>query len=233
MNKELAFYAKLVQEFGVYVGVLIALVILIFKILIPQVQSVFANKTVVNGGSQRLEALQTKTQTLRTTNKIEVSNRLKLLNIALPIEKDIGLMLSSIDNIAAKSNTRLGTFSVKVGSFATQSAIPTTSSIGVPSLEVRLNLIGKTADIAEFVRQTSKALPLMQVTSVSIGGVSSTVQLLYYYKPPIPISQTVDIPLPILSSQNKTLKEIEGREVPAVESQGSEVVRTSRTNPFR
>lgn len=234
MNRELVFYIKLFREFGVHVALFLILVGLIFKVFIPQAQTVLANRTLTNEGNQHLISLQAKTQILKTTNRIEIRNRLQKLNLALPLEKDVGLMFSSLDNIAALSNTRLGTFSLKVGSFATSSAIPATSSVGVPALEVKLNVSGTTGNIAEFIKQAHKTIPLMQISSVSLGGLSSTVQLLYYYKPAATINQAIDTPLPAISTaRDKILREIEQREGPVIfNSEIPVTVKTSRPDPF-
>lgn len=234
MSRELSFYAKLLQDFAIYIGFLIIFLLLLFKILIPQIESILTNRTLLNDSQGKLDNLETKVRILRGYNKEATREQLKKLNLALPLQKDIGLMLSSLDSVAARSKAQLGTFSIKVGSFATPSAVTRDGTLGVPSLEVKLNISGEPRKIAEFIKQTRAVVPIMQVSKVALAGLSSSVDLVYYYQPAIPINSVVDVPLPMISSsQEKILGDIETR-VSALATGGveTEINSSSRTDPF-
>lgn len=233
MSRELSFYTKLLQDFAIYIGFLIIFLLLLFKILIPQMESILTNRTLLQNSQEKLDNLETKVRILRGYNKEATREQLKKLNLALPLEKDIGLMLSSLDSVAARSKAQLGTFSIKVGSLATPSAATKDSTLGVPSLEVKLNISGEPREIAEFVKQTRSVLPIMQVSKVALTALSSSIDLVYYYQPTIPINSITDAPLPIFSSsQEKILSDIETRAPVLTGGAETEIDSSSRTDPF-
>lgn len=236
MNRELQFYISGIREYAVYFLVVLVLLILIAQALLPQIENFITNRTILSESSIKLEELKNKAKLLAGMDKTASRQKLQKLNQALPIEKDVGLMLGALDRIAARSNVRLGNFSLPVGSFATTSAVPSNSKIGVPSIEVSLNLKGDINSIIKFITEAHQSLPVLRVGSISFTQESSTVNLSFYFKPLSTVSGIkAETPLPQVSKkQEDILQKILEREAPfIIQSEEKPTGEQKRTELFR
>lgn len=232
MSREWQFYWSFVKEYVVYILVSIILLMLVIKVFFPQLEDFGTNRIRLDGANTKLENLQNKMKSLESIDKGTTSQKLEKLNQALPPEKDIGLMLSTLEYVAAKSNVKLGTFSFNVGNFDAASAT-VNSSIGIPAISISVNLRGGIVDTTEFLSQLNKTLPVMRASNVSFTAGSSTIIISYYFKP-LPASKvSTETSLPEMSkNQQQILRQILERQFPSVTGQEEVPTSGGREDPF-
>lgn len=234
MSRELEFYLEKIKEYGVYLVAFFVFLVLASRVLLPQIEDVFENRALLLENSQRVTDLDKKIKVLESLDKAATEQKLQRLNLALPAQKDVGMMLSVIEQVALRSNVSLGTFSLSVGSLeATASNAVKNPKIGVPSLEVKLSLRGGIDDISRFISQLRHILPVMQVADASISPGTSTITLFYYFKPPAALRPAgrVDMIPQISKKQEEVWQNVVDREILFLTS--SDFTQTSsRPDPF-
>lgn len=228
MKLKLDFGLDNIRGYAVHILVFLILFVLILKVLFPQLENVAVGRDLLVESNSKLESLNTKVKFLESLDKTANRQKLQRLNLALPVEKDVGLMLDALIEVVARSNVRLGNL--------TLSAAPLNSKIGLPILTVTLNLKGEISDIGEFITGLGKILPVMQATNVSLKGTSSTVTLSFYFKPvkTEEVTKQISQEVPKISkNQEEIFQRILEREAPStifLESESQPTV--GRADPF-
>lgn len=234
MTRELQFYLKSLSEYGIYAVVLTVLFILLFKFTLPEFSTLLQTRSEIGKEREKLDLATSKVKTLTSISQNEQEQKLQKLNNALPVEKDIGLMLSALEVAAGASGAKLSSFSFSGGSVATESAtaVVSSSKVGVPAVSINVRLKGGLRDIASFIKEAQRGLPALEIESVSYAQSITTATINFYFKP-LKLEPAIFSPLPQISpSQAALFKEIESLAPPSVVFQ--EVDRgPSRTNPFR
>lgn len=215
MTKETSFYLNILKEYGLYLAIFFILFVLTFRVISPQFESFNENRTKLDLINTRLKGLTSKIKTLESMDKNQVQNDLKKLNLALPSEKEPGTMLGALDFIAARSGSRLGSFSLSVGSLeeSSKSAV-TNPRIGVPLLTVNVSVRGTLSNVERFITELNNILPVMQVSKLSYASSGiSTITLIFYYKPVASsIRTSVDTPLPQIGNKESILEKLSKRQ---------------------
>lgn len=237
MNRELEFYLEKIKEYGVYLLAFLVFLTLASRVLLPQIENIFQNRAQLLESSQRAEDLDKKVKLLASLDKTTGTQKLQRLNLALPREKDVGMMLAVLEQVAGRTNVSLGTFSLSVGSLdASQGAAIKNSKIGVPSLEVKLNLKGGVGEVSRFISQLRHTLPVMQIANAEISPGNSTITLFYYFKPAAALRPAgrADMIPQISKKQEAVWQNIAGREILFLTSPGSSETPggSSRPDPF-
>lgn len=160
------------------VVIILISVVLVFQFVIPQLRVLLATKEEAKTASLRLEALKVNLDILTNINEETLDSQLKTLSLALPLNKDFIGILNSIYSTAQKTGVDLGNFSFKIGDLAKSE-----NSDNFPIVKLSVPINSGVAAINSFVGDIMKTIPLAEVYSVKIGGISSTVSLQYYFKP--------------------------------------------------
>lgn len=229
MKKRLDFNLDNIREYAVHIFVFLALLVLALKVLFPQVENIAANRMLLVESNSKLETLSARVKFLESLDKTTNRQKLQRLSFALPPEKDVGLMLDALERIAARSNLRLGDL--------TLAATAQNSKLGIPEIQVTLNLRGGILDLEKFVAEAERTLPIVQVRSVLTREASSTIVLSFYFKP----VKTGEVAkqaswgaTKISKSQEEVFAKILEREAPSIIFLESESQPTGgRTDPFR
>jgi len=124
-----------------------------------------------------LQALKGNLNVLTNTNKKSLDAQLRILNLALPLNKDFSGILNSIYSASQKTGVNLGSFSLQIGDLRDTNKKDDFSTI---SLSIPIN--SNVAAVNSFVEALSKTVPLSEVTLIKISNVASTVRLSFYYK---------------------------------------------------
>lgn len=234
MNRELEFYLEKIKEYGVYLLAFFVFLALASWVLLPQIENVFQNRALLLESKQRVEDLDKKVKILEGLDKTTSAQKLQRLNLALSQEKDVGMMLAVLEQVATRTNVQLGTFSLSVGSLeATASNAVKNSKIGVPSLEIKLSLRGGIDEAKRFISQLRHILPVMQIADASISPGTSTITIFYYFKPLTALRPAgrADIIPQISKKQEEVWQNIAGREILFLSSPGFGET-GSRADPF-
>lgn len=234
MTRELQFYLKLLTEYGVYLIAFVILFILFFKFTLPELSTFLEVRAQISDGKAKLDLTTSKVKALTAISQNEQEQKLQKLNRALPVEKDIGLMLSALEVASGVSEARLSSFSFSAGSVATESAttaIPI-SKVGVPVVSINVRLKGSLRDIASFIKEAQRGIPILEVESVTYAQSLTTATINFYFKP-LKLEPAIFSLLPNISPSQAALYEEIERLAPASVLFQELDRGSSRTNPFR
>jgi hypothetical protein len=153
-------------------------IMLFFQFVIPQFRILLATKKEAKESSLKLEVLKGNLNVLTNINEEVLDSQLKVLNLALPLNKDFIGMLNSIYSTAQKTGISLGSFSFKVGNLSQSE-----NGDNFPVIKLSAPTNASITAINSFVKIINKTVPLSEVYSVKVGDISSLVSLSFYYKP--------------------------------------------------
>lgn len=227
LPKILLKYQRLVQPV-----ILIISLLIFYQFLLPkfnQVKSLYES----NGRSQKeRDALQAKIQDLQSLNEYELSEKSKLLLLALPVGKDVAGKMSLVSKITEESGLVVESLKISPGEVATQSG----EKKEVDELSFKLTLNGEINQFIDFLKSTGELLPLMEVNDIKIevsNNVQATINCTlrsYYADLPASLGK-VDSPVPKLTAQEETLLE-ELKKFRSYETEKFEPIPGGKTNPF-
>lgn len=158
--------------------IIFACIILFFQFLIPQFNTLLTARQQAKEASLTLAVLKENLNVLTNSNENSLDSQLKILNLALPFNKDFAGILSSIYYASQKTGISLGSFSLQIGGLSEAENNDKFSRISL-SIPVNSNVAG----VNGFVENISKSLPLSEVTLIKTGERTSTINLAFYYKP--------------------------------------------------
>jgi len=175
-------------------------IILLFQFVIPQYQILLITRKQAKETALKLATLKTNLDLLTNINENTLDSQLKILNSALPLEKDFIGILNSIYSAAQKTGVELGSFSFKVGDL---SKPENNNDFSIVKLSIPINA-GVMA-VNSFVEVITNTLPLSEVNFVKVGKMSSTVDLSFYYMPLNTSGYSQDAPISPISQKALTL----------------------------
>jgi len=176
--KSLRFIFSKNKPYFVPIAIILISVILFFQFVIPQYQILLATRKQIQETSVKLAALKTNLDLLTNINENTLDSQLKILNSALPLEKDLIGILNSIYSTAQKTGVELGSFSFKIGDL---SKSENSNNFSVVKLSVPINA-GVMA-MNNFIEVISNTLPLSEINLIKVGKLSSVTDLSFYYMP--------------------------------------------------
>ena len=154
-------------------------IILFLQFVIPQFRALLEVGKEVRETSLRIKTQKANLNILTNIDEETLDSQLKILNSALPPSKDFIGMLNSIYSTAQKTGVNLGSFSFEVGDLT-----KSVSGDDFPVVKLSIPIVNSgVAGVNSFVEIINKAFPLSEVELIKIGGVSSVVNLSFYYKP--------------------------------------------------
>lgn len=147
---------------------LIVLLILVSGLLLvrPKINEILSARKNLKKEEKRLAQLTAKVAALEGLDQTELSEKADITAKALPSEKDLPLLLSSLKTLSAKNNIELQNIQVNPGELATVSAEGKKDKLDFLSFEIIA--AGQMADFREFLIQLAKTAPLMRGESVVI-----------------------------------------------------------------
>lgn len=176
--KSLKFIFDKSKPYIISVAVILISIILFFQFVIAQFSVLFKAQKEVKESSLKLEILKENLSVLANINEGTLDSQLKILNSALPLNKDFIGILNSIYFAAQATGVNLGGFSFKVGDISKSE-----NGDNFPAVKLSVPINSGVSAINSFIKKISETLPLSEVYFVKVGDVSSTVGLSFYYKP--------------------------------------------------
>ena len=98
---------------------------------------------------------------------------------SLPQDKDYAGVLYAVKSASSKTGVGIGDFLFTVGELSAKNLVQKS----LPTLALKLNLVGTPDKISAFLTELAKTLPLSNVTDVTINTKSADVRVEFYYKP--------------------------------------------------
>lgn len=166
----------------------IAIYSLAFLLLFIAVMPLYRNASSLLGKistkSKELDAITEKVSVLSQLDPTVLSDRVKVLDNALPPKKDILLYLNSIEGLSRELGLTFGGLSLSPGEIteATGSGTPAApakrkvvakTAAGLESLDTEIKMGGGQESIYAFLRTIEEVLPLMQIKDIKVTVLAS------------------------------------------------------------
>lgn len=180
--------------------ILVAFILLI-QITIPSLSTLSTKNQEVKFEKEKLTTLKNNLNILTTLNTQTLDLQLSNATDALPSSKNFAGVLNAVSISANLSGVALGDFEFQVGDISNS----VTPSKGFPNLQLSLNINGSVTNIAKFVNELYKTMPVSEVSNIQVTGGRATLNTLFYYKPYLGKSIDETIPLNNLSKSNLDL----------------------------
>jgi len=161
----------------------IVIFLLSFSLLFLAVFPIYRNANLLLGKiSTKSKELDTTTEKVSILSQLDpniLSDRVRVLDNALPPKKDILLYLNSIEGLSKELGLTFGGLSLAPGEIteATGSATPATpvkkkvvakTTAGLESLDTEIKMRGDQESIYAFLRTIEEVLPLMQIKNIKV-----------------------------------------------------------------
>lgn len=181
INEDIKFFKFIFDKNKSYVFpivIMLVSIMLFFQFVIPQVSLLLKTRKEAKESSLRLETLKENLDVLINVNEETLDSQLKILNLALPLNKDFIGILNSVYLTAQKAGVNPGSFSLKIGDISKSE-----NDDNFPVIKLSVPINAGVTEINNFVTAISKTVPLAEAYLVKAGNISSMVSLSFYYKP--------------------------------------------------
>ncbi len=175
-------------------------VILIVFVIFPQIKNyLLDNKTILNL-SQGSYLLEVKAQDLSGFDQDELSKKVSLSLLSLPVDKELPQIIGALQNIVLKNGFTLVSFQVAI--------LPQTAQ-AVPDFTTKLELSGPSALMPQLLSGIEDSVRVMKVSGIEIttaraSGVSQVSLSVDIFYAPLPSSLgDLDAPLPKLTEKDE------------------------------
>ena len=152
------------KEFLLPVGVILASILVIIYIIFPQIQQYFSSQSLVSVEQQKLNTLKNNYNLLVSLDDTQITSNLKTLSSALPAQKDFAGIIDAISYVSAKTGVSVGNFEFSLGNLSASNFAGT----AYPSTKLEISLKGDSKNIANFVSEIVKTMPIAEVTAVNM-----------------------------------------------------------------
>lgn len=152
--------------------------ILVFVVMIPQIQDTISLFGKLNAETPKTEKLKQKLAALESIVNTAEYAQIDIVEDALPSKKPLLELLTSLYMVSTKTNVAIQQFKLSPGLVASdstaQTAAPKRNNNAYDSLELTIQLSGTFQQIQDFLLQVEKAAPFTTVTKMDIGGEIAT-----------------------------------------------------------
>ncbi|MFH2019721.1 MAG: hypothetical protein ABII80_03860 [bacterium] len=166
--------------FGLRAGVVALIAVMLLGFVVrPIFTNVKQIQSQIETEAAKEKSLSEKVSLLSGMDQEVLKERVKLLDKALPPDKDVVLYLSTLDGLSRElglsfNSIKLVPGEVTSGSEATASAQTSRKiSEGLQSLDTEIKISGSQESIYTFLRTVEESVPLMQINDVKINRISS------------------------------------------------------------
>jgi len=185
------------KDYLLPLGVIIASVLIVFLVVVPQFQQYFNAQDELRTQVEKLQLLKNNYNFLVNLDDAKTASDFGTLSFALPAGKDFAGIMDAISYVSAKTGVPVGDFSFALGNLSNV----TEGVTAFPSVKIDVSLTGSSQDIMRFIDELYKTVPICEVTTIKTGGTFGSITILFYYKP-FP-SQQIDETAPIVALSGK------------------------------
>lgn len=214
MNKEYELFGK---KFTATELLTVSLVIMSFAIIlviiIPQLGNIGLQRERNATKQAAVLTARNALNVLQSANLQQIDEDMQLVHTALPTNKDVIAIFSSLSSLATSANVQLRGFTIQVGELynADPNSNPSQRDItGFPTMDVIITV--STLDeenLVMFSNQLYENLPIARINTMSNRDNQTTMEISFYYRPydlnQIENSNEV---VPYLSEYDRTLQQI-------------------------
>lgn len=163
---------------------------ILLRVIIPLISTISDEKRKLSDAHERLQKLTNTQNAIQSINNDTIADNIELTKSALPMNKDIIQIYTSVVDIANKNNLQVNSFSVKVGQVYNKDGSISTKDSGdsngqeFPTLDISVGLDASNTDsLFEFSNEIMRSLPLAQINNFSTDENSGLFDISFYYKP--------------------------------------------------
>jgi hypothetical protein len=187
-------------------AVVLVSIVVIFLILIPQMQQYFSSREMLGQETQKLEILKNNYNFLANVNEEVLDTNLKSLTKILPNEKDFFGIINSVSIVSSKAGISLSNFKFTLGNLSKISGQNDSIS---PTIQMELTTQGDARLLNSFINELYKTAPLVEIYSIKHKNDKAVLLLQFFYKPFQPENISEETPVVELSAKDqKLIKEI-------------------------
>lgn len=185
MEKLLKQYLKKYKQDLMPAALLIAGIILVFRVVVPQFGGIFEVREEIETQAQTNDNIRSSINTLNAVNDAQLDSDYALVLNALPLKKSIGLIYDALNTSAISSNVTIGSLNLQVGSvYQVKEDSKQKNVEGVPFLNLLVRVNGNSsADAARFAQLMYQTLPLVEINSVSATSSDGRYDVDFFFKP--------------------------------------------------
>lgn len=198
--KSLKFIFNKNKPYILPIVIMLVSIMLFSQFVIPQFNALLVTRKEAKEASLKLEVLKENLDVLTNINEETLTSQLKILNLALPLNKDFIGILNSVYSTAQKTGVNLGGFSLKIGDISKSE-----NGDNFPVVKLSAPINSTVTAINSFVETINKTVPLSEVYLVKVGNTSSMVSLSFYYKPLSTSNYSQDARISPISQKGLTL----------------------------
>lgn len=189
------------KDYFLPVGVILACVLVVFFVVIPQFQQYLGLQEELKSQMQKLDVLKSNYSFLSNLDSSKSNTDFSALTLALPSGKDFAGIMNAVSYASAKTGVAVGDFEFSVGSLSGGAE----GISAYPSIKIDINLVGNTQSIVQFIQELYKTAPASEITNIKTGGNSGSITILFYYKPFFQQNVNDSAPITVLSARDLAL----------------------------
>jgi hypothetical protein len=182
--------------------VLVVSVIILFLIVIPEINQYFSSRNQLSQETQKLDYLKNNYNFLANIDETQSNSDLQLLEKTLPAKKDLLGIMTAISATSSKVGISIDDFKFTLGNLSKASS---SNSTIFPNIAMELTTEGNAILLNEFMNELYKTAPLVEVYGIKYGANTATLLLRFYYKPFSPQNINDESPISQLSPKEKAL----------------------------
>lgn len=186
------------------IGVIIACIGIVFWVIVPQFKNYLSSQDKLKIETHKLQVLKNNYNFLLSLDDSKTDADFKVLTKILPINKDFVGLMSAITIASSKTGVSVEDFDFALGDL---NKVDAGSVSNYPLIKINVNIGGSTKDIAKFITELYKTVPVSEVVSLKTVGNISTLVINFYYKPFPPQNVSSETPIMPISGKNKSLIE--------------------------
>lgn len=175
--KSLKFILERNKPYMLPIVIIVVCIFLFLQFIIPQFKDLLIAQNEGREASSRLQKLKENLNVLINTNEDSLDSQLKILNLALPPNKDFTGILNAIYFASQKTGVGLGSFSLQIGDLSKAE-----KEDKFPTINLSVPLNADVHGVNSFVETINRTLPLSEAILIKIGDRTSIVSLRFYYK---------------------------------------------------
>lgn len=183
-------------------AVVIIVCLIVFIEIIPgQIQNVFTARQNSSELRKKIDVMAQNYKILTQTDDIALDTDFTLASEALPSEKDYEAVFTAISDTAAKAGVNVDDYGLDAG----DTDDPSLAGKLLP-MSISLSIHGGGIEgTKKFIAYLSKAFPLSEVSSVSVGHDSAGISVNFYLEPFRQIKTDGTTAIKILTAQQKAV----------------------------
>jgi hypothetical protein len=184
---------------------------MIFLVIFPQINEFGQLRSVHGAKQEEITQYERSLATLTQASPDTLNQDYSVVEHALPAEKDIISIFSTVSLLAADAELQIQGFVMKVGDYySTPGDEDDADRAASPTLDVTLQLSSQNEDqVASFIDQVYKSLPLAKINSVRLLNNETSIELSFYYQAlNLESIKNSDVIVPYESQNSKLIQDL-------------------------